>query len=148
MRAAKPTALKLIAGERRRSRINLDEPVAREGTPQCPSDDPEVRAVWDYALNELQVMRTVTMADRDTLHAYCEAVVLHRLASEAIRNDGLLMKTPNGGIRHPAHPVLVTASATMRQFAREFGFTPSARSGIKVGRQEDKPQDASRLLSG
>lgn len=147
-----PTVLKLVAGEKRKSRLNDDEPQPGEGVPTCPSDHPEVLAVWDYTAAQLARMRVVTMADRDALAAYCEAVVQHRVASEMLARDGLVVQGSHGGmVSHPAQKIQREAASLIRAFGTEFGLTPSARTRIKVGDQtprESKTAGAERLLSG
>lgn len=143
-----PTALKLVAGARP-DRINDDEPQPGEGVPDCPSRHPEVRRVWDYTVSQLTTMRVLTMADRDALGAYCEAVVQHRVASEILAKEGLIVEGSHGGlVSHPAQKIQREAASMIRAFSTEFGLTPSARSRIKVGDTQPKQEHgAQRLLS-
>lgn len=144
-----PTALKLVQGTRS-CRVNTNEPQPKEGLPQCPgSADPKVKEVWDYTLDQLAHMRIITEADRDALYAYCEAVVLHRNASRVLRTDGFLQEGMHGGwVKHPAHQIQRDAAAMMRQYAQEFGLTPSARSQIKLHVNDSgADKGAARLLS-
>lgn len=147
----RPTALKLLAGERP-ARINDDEPVPEDGIPQCPSDDPKVREVWDYTVRQLVTMRVLTMADRDSLHVYCQAVVMHDEAARQIHEQGMFLNTPKGPMRNAATMVMKECAQTIRQMAHSFGMTPQARSAIKMGDQkpggQQEERSASRLLSG
>lgn len=146
--AGTPTALKLLRGERT-SRVNHDEPQPGDGIPQCPTEDPQVREVWDYTLSQLLRMRTITMADRDALHAYCEQVVVHRLAALQVREDGAVIYSPRGVIKHPAAAVMRESAVMIAALGRAFGLTPAARTAIKVADQQpakDQP-GPSRLLS-
>lgn len=140
--------MKLLRGERK-DRINRDEPQPSDGLPVCPAGVSKlVQEVWDYTLAELAVMKVVTPADRDLLLAYCEAVALHRQASAVIAAAGMAERALNGGqAKHPAVMIQRDAAATMRSLGQEFGLTPSARTGIKVGAQPKK-DGAARLLSG
>ena len=146
-----PTQLRVLAGTRK-ERINHDEPVPEEGVPQCPSDDPRVLEVWNYTVRQLRAMRVLTMADRDALHVYCQAVVMHDEAAETLRDEGMFLNTPKGPMRNAATMVMKECAQTIRQMAHSFGMTPQARSGIKVGDQSpsegEGPRSASRLLSG
>lgn len=146
----RPTNLKVLAGERS-SRINDDEPVPEDGIPECPSGDPKVRAVWDYTVRQLKAMRVLTMADRDSLHVYCQAVVMHDEAAEQLRAEGMFLNTPKGPMRNAATMVMKECAQTIRQMAHSFGMTPQARSAIKVGDQKpggaSEPKSAARLLS-
>jgi P27 family predicted phage terminase small subunit len=146
--APAPTGLRLVRGDRK-DRINTDEPQPKEGSPACPlAASPEVHAVWAYTLDQLEHMRIVTMADRDTLYAYCEAVVMHRIASHVLATEGIMTQGLMGGVvKHPAHQVQRDSAALMRSFAQEFGLTPSARSTIKMHTAEPAERGAARLLS-
>lgn len=144
-----PTALKLLKGERN-ARINHDEPQPDDGVPDCPSDNEDVRAVWDYTVKQLLRMRTITMADRDALHTYCEQVVQYRQAAEMIHRDGPIMDSPTGPRKHPALTVMRETASMIKTFGRDFGLNPAARTAIKVADQAPKETQAgpSRLLSG
>ncbi|MFC0546921.1 phage terminase small subunit P27 family [Kutzneria chonburiensis] len=131
--APKPTALRLIEGDRA-DRINPAEPIPRGLPPVCPdgvSDD--VRAIWDYTVAELDAMGTAAAADRDALLCYCEAVVSHRRASAVLANSAVLVKGIHGGmVRNPALQIQRDSAGIIRAFAQEFGLTPSARTRIEV----------------
>jgi P27 family predicted phage terminase small subunit len=145
-----PSALKLVKGERP-DRVNDDEPQPEDGIPECPSEVHKVRAVWDYTVKQLTRMRVLTMADRDMLLAYCQAVVTHDLAVRAVARDGMVVQTSSGGLTtHPAIRIQRDAAAAMKSFGTEFGLTPASRTRIKVADQAPKQEgvQASRLLSG
>lgn len=131
--APKPTALRLLHGDRK-DRINEREPVARDTLPELPDNvSGEVRQVWEYTLGELQVMRCVAAADRDSLLAYCEAVVVHRKASAVLAKTPVLVKGIHGNmVRNPALQIQRDAAQTIRAFAQEFGLTPSGRTRIQT----------------
>lgn len=137
--APRPTALKLLHGERHKDRINTDEPTPRPVLPELPDDvSDEVRAVWDETLAELEAMDLACAADAAALRCFCEAVVVHRKASAELASTPLLTITAQGNlIRNPALPVQRDAANTIRMFAQEFGLTPSARSGIRAGKAGD-----------
>lgn len=152
---SRPTALKIIAGEKK-SRINFDEPQPEEGLPECPTDNPAVREIWDYTVNQLRRMRVITMGDRDTLYAYCQAVADHREACRLIDEEGMVLHIGSGintYLPHPALKIQAAAVAVIKTLGVEFGLTPAARTRIKVADQKmpkDQGQEKtpSRLLSG
>lgn len=139
--APKPTALRLIDGDRE-DRINRHEPVPRSGAMVCPDEvSPAVREVWDYTVAELEHMGIDAPADRDSLVCYCEAVVAHRQASRVLAGSSVLVKGLHGTwVRNPALQIQRDAAQTIRGFAQEFGLTPSARSRIE-NRGEDADND-------
>lgn len=147
--APKPTNLRLLHGDRK-DRINEDEPVPSDGLPGLPPGvSPEVADVWTYTLGQLAVMHLATPADRDVLLAYCEAVVIHRKASDILAKSSVLIKGLHGGlVKNPAVQIQRDAAIVMRALAQEFGLTPSARSQIRMGGGEKRNDGAARLLSG
>jgi P27 family predicted phage terminase small subunit len=145
--APKPTNLRVLHGDRR-DRINTREPQPREALPEPPERmSPGALVIWEYTIEELASMRTITAADRDALACYCEAVATHRRASELLARSDILMKALHGDrlVRNPLLAVQRDAAYTIRQFAGEFGLTPSARSSIRVGQRN--VEDVERLLS-
>lgn len=145
-----PTALKVLKGGHK-ERINTDEPMPEAGVPTCPVDDPDVVQVWEYTVAQLVKMRTITMADRDALHTYCEQVVQYRKAAEMVREDGAIINVHGLPKKHPATTVMRETAAAIKMFGRDFGLTPSARTAIKVTDQQPAKQTQagpSRLLSG
>ncbi|HYJ33858.1 MAG TPA: phage terminase small subunit P27 family [Candidatus Binatia bacterium] len=145
-----PTHLRILNGDRK-DRINVNEPKARDGDLICPPDvADEVREIWEYTVHHAKAMGIEKPLDRDALLCYCEAVATHREASRIIAREGITARGERGGtIRHPAVSIQLAAATTIRHLAHEFGFTPSGRSGIRVG-EANKPveQGASRLLTG
>lgn len=149
-RRPQPTALKLLKGVRP-GRINADEPAAPDGAPELPDFvQAPVRQVWHYTVASLKQMGTLSSADRDTLLAYCEAVVAHRAAAEAVHEHGILVLNKSRGyVKNPALAAMNEAASQISRYAQHFGLTPSARSGIRVGKgaTSDGPS-ADRYLTG
>jgi P27 family predicted phage terminase small subunit len=144
-----PTKLKLVAGSENRY-INFDEPQPEIGIPVCPSPDRRVTEVWTYTCKVLQQMGVLTVADRDALHAYCQAVVWHDAAAAKVAEEGPFITILNTTQPHPALQVMRNQATLIRSFGSEFGLTPSARTRIRMGDQKSKPAgqaSASRLLS-
>jgi P27 family predicted phage terminase small subunit len=145
----KPTALRVLHGDRR-DRINTDEPIPAPGLPQCPSADPDVRAVWDYTVAQLAAMGCVTPADRDVLACYCEAVVTHRKASAILARSQVLIrsKAESGTlVRNPALQAQRDAATLIARYAQHFGLSPSARSEIRQGGTRSHAPSAERYLN-
>jgi P27 family predicted phage terminase small subunit len=145
----KPTQLRILHGDRK-DRINLDEPPAPDGAPQCPPGvAPAVREVWNYTVTQLLAMGCASTADRDALLCYCEAVVQHRRASEAVATSGVLVKGGNGTMmRNPALVAQRDAAMMIGKFAQLFGLSPSSRSEIRNPRSAASGATADRYLTG
>lgn len=148
--APKPTNLRVLHGDRK-DRINVDEPKAPEGYPECPDTVSDaVREVWDYTVAQLAAMNVASPADRDSLLCYCEAVVVHRQASAILARSNVLIKRKDSDtlMRNPALVVQRDAAQMISRFAAQFGLSPSARSEIRNPKGGNNAQGAERYLTG
>lgn len=147
--APAPTALKLVKGERK-DRINHREPKAPAGLPEPPAElTPEASEIWDYTIRQIEVMRTATPADRDLLVCYCEAVVIHRRATELLATSDILITGQKGNVvRNPAVQIQRDAAMTIKSCAAEFGLSPRARSEFEAPEEGNAGAAKDRLLSG
>ena len=144
--AARPTALKVVAGERR-DRINTAEPVVPPGeviAPDWLSDD--ARREWDRLAPTLIRMGVLTSIDRDALAVYCEAVAHYEQAVTLVDKSAVLIRGTRGLVKNPAMQVARDQAAIIRAYARELGLTPSARSEMVHGGAQRNPGDD--LLTG
>lgn len=137
--APKPAHLRLLDGARP-AEVNKNEPVARADKMEPPptlSDDQ--RAIFEWVVAELEFMGIAATPDRDALAAYCVAVDTHRKASAVLARSGLMVKRKSTGdlVRNPLLIVQRDAAQQIRQFAQEFGLTPSARARINTERLEN-----------
>jgi P27 family predicted phage terminase small subunit len=146
--APTPTALRLLHGEKR-YRINTAEPRPRDEPPGRPGGlSAKAAAEWDRIVPDLAAMGTAKQVDQAGLAAYCEAVALLRTLSDLVARTGPLIVGRDGlAHKNPAVAQQLAASADVRMWAREFGFTPSARAGIRVDVRVTPVLPAERLLS-
>lgn len=156
----KPTALKLLHGETRPSRVNYNEPVAPDEEvvpPEGMSD--EALAIW-YSMSAGLIKAGVLKPwDNLAYREFCDAVVSAREAQAALDEEGEVIDTPiidrQGkvtGHRTAVNPwwkVRREASTAIFAGAARFGLTPSDRSRIQVeAPTKPKEQDNSDLMSG
>lgn len=146
--APAPTSLKIVKGEKP-SRINRNEPRPDPSeTPECPEWlSEEATGVWEALVAPLHAKGLFTPWDVEAFTVFCEAVVHHRQACQAVTNSDILVKGAQGNmVKNPALQIVRDTSQTIRAFAQEFGLTPSARSGIQLPPQAEY-DEARRLLS-
>jgi phage terminase small subunit len=123
--APRPTALKILHGDRE-DRINRTEPVPSDGEVEPPTWLTEgARERFLRLAPDLHRNAGLAWWDNDMFAVYCDLV------------DDYAMGTRTRRLR--VAPVL-------RAWAREFGLSPAARSGIRVGETRSK-SGAERLLS-
>lgn len=136
-RRPKPTAIKLLEGNPGKRALNLMEPASAADVGGAPVWlSPEARACWQEVAGTL-APGVLQRADRHALEHYCRTYEKWRIAEAMVKNNIVApVRDRKGrivGIKRSAAQVEATALgmqlATMR---REFGMTPSARSGITV----------------
>jgi P27 family predicted phage terminase small subunit len=131
--APRPNNLRVLYGDRK-SRINDAEPRPRDKPPARPSWlSPLAAEEWARIAPDLTVMGTAKAVDATALGAYCEAVARLRVACELVAKSGpLLIGREGQAVKNPAVAQARDASYEVRMWAREFGFTPSARSPMRL----------------
>ena len=133
-RKPKPTALKVLAGNPGKRKLN-HEPTCAPGIPDCPEFlDAEAKAEWFRTAKVLSDMGVLTMADRSALAAYCMAYSRWVHAEDLVKKFGTIVKSPEKGfpMKSPYLTVADQALETMRKLMVEFGMTPSSRSRLRL----------------
>jgi P27 family predicted phage terminase small subunit len=131
-----PTKLKILHGERRKTRLNRDEPQPRPNRPKRPADlSPTAAHIWRRIMRDFGGTGVLTAVDADALRAYCEAVARYQYAAKMLEESGPLVRGQRSGelVKNPLHQIVRDNADLLRQFARELGLTPSARTGLHIG---------------
>lgn len=131
--APKPTRLKLLSGETRPSVINYAEPIPASGTMTPPPDlRPEARVIWERVLEAIGGTGVITLADKDLLRLYCEALARYLEAEQMLTKTGPLLNGRDGTfVKNPLHQIVRDNADAVKKYARELGLTPAARVGLK-----------------
>ena len=140
----RPTALKLLHGERNKKRINLREPKPAPIAPGCPIHlDRISKAEWKRVAPELEQLGILSRIDRAALAAYCQTYARWVQAEKELQKEGSLFIVTEKGymLPHPLTGVAHKALLAMHRFLTEFGMTPSSRSRIVVKPPGDDDQE-------
>lgn len=145
----KPTPLKLLRGNPGKRKLNKAEPRVRPEAPPMPPDlcDLAVEA-WERLVPQLAELRIIGRIDADALRLWCETWALWRRARDLIEEQGFTTSYTDvdGTERITARPEVNMERRYYRDlltFGRDFGLTPSSRSGLKVaGDEEVDPLEA------
>lgn len=146
-RTRKPTALHMLEGTARPSRINPDEPQGSLTDPSCPRWlHGKARLGWKALAPKLAELRVLTDADREALGLLCNSFGEFLEADAVIRREGAYYRTVNKLGEHliRRHPAVAVRSDARRQAAAlmaRFGITPSDRSRVHAA-----PEDADDTL--
>ncbi len=112
---AKPTRLKVLAGNPGKRPLNECEPEPSSAGLACPAWlGEEARAVWRRTVPEMKRLGVFTNADESVIASFCH--IYGRFITEVKAGE------------QPA----VTTLTHLRQYAAELGLTPSSRSKIVV----------------
>jgi P27 family predicted phage terminase small subunit len=149
-RPAKPTALKLVEGNKGKRALNQSEP-----DPEYLSDltapeylQPTAAAVWDEVVPNLRAARLLTKVDVPMLAMGCNAIAQYRTAAARASGDQLIkskMVTPEAGgdpvaVGEHVNPWLIVQSMSFKQAMavfQQFGMSPAARTRISINPQSD-----------
>lgn len=160
MRGRKPTPthLRLLQGNPANRPVNANEPRPPRppDIPPAPSIlTPEAREEWNRVAEEVYNLGLLTVVDVQVLAAYCQAYgrwaraerKLAKVAELDDRTEGLIIKSANGNfIPNPLIWIATSAARDMVRYAAEFGFTPSSRTRIAVGRAVETASKFGGLL--
>jgi len=149
--APKPTRLRVLHGGHP-ERVNRSEPQPARLPVTIPGYlSNEARMKWEELAPHLEAMGVLTAVDVDLLAAYCECFARWRRLAQLSASSPPVFKRGGDGedvvfARNPLWSQVRDAEAALRVLAREFGFTPSARSGLRA--QSAMGAAAERLLTG
>ena len=131
--APAPTNLRLLRGNPGKRKISKKEPKP-EGIAAMPSWlSKDAKLEWKRLAPQLKKLGLLTQVDQSAMVAYCEGVADLKWATKEIAEQGRVTVAQSGYLMpHPAVAIKNKASETIRKFAQEFGFTPSARTRIEV----------------
>lgn len=138
-----PTAILKLRGSWR-GKIRDGEPDLEQSAPNIPPSltDPLARAEWSEAVALLGGMRVLTKADKAIVAMYADAWADYTHAMGQL-GTALIVD----GEANPLVKIKKEAWERVLKAARELGFTPSSRSGIKVN-GEEKGNSKKRFFAG
>jgi len=144
-----PANLRLLRGNPGHRPVKPDPAKPAAGT-DCPEDLTAVaKAEWERIAPELLRLGLLSELDRAALAAYCESYADFRWAVRAIKknNGGRTLVSAKGyEYVHPAITVKRQAMEKIRQFAAEFGLSPSARGRMEIDPLEFEDPDEARFF--
>lgn len=133
-----PTALKIARGNPGKRRLNKEEPQPKGELPSCPPHlKGEARKAWETFATQLTESGVATLADAMALELLCSSIALYLDSLEMVRQFGPVWiekgesKIPKFAYS-PHWAVMNGEWKKIVSMLREFGMTPSSRSGVKA----------------
>lgn len=146
-RIAKPTALKLIEGNRGKRKINKREPVAT-GLPAIPENMTTIgQVIWKRVVGSMPEA-VYTTADSFLLGAYCEAVSMWMEATDYFAKGGdRIVKGSSGqDVVSPWVKIQADSARQILQIGARLGLDPAARQALNTPK-ESAPDEFDGLIA-
>lgn len=126
-------------------------PTIRAEMPKLPRGvlGEDARRIWNELGPQLVELGWMTALDGPAFMMLCVHASIALEAARELRGNGVIAEDERGLARkHPASQILRDHSAAFRQFAAEFGLTPSSRVGREVGKtQETLSDEITRIVA-
>lgn len=147
-----PTALKLLAGNPGKRKIEEGEPQGVVGVPDPPEHlTEEEKAAWAYFGEQLKNAGLLTNLDAIAFELLCRAYVRAKDAAAKVAQYGAVWiekgdsKIPKFAYS-PHWAVQNREEQKLMSLLSEFGLTPSSRTRVKVEEAIGKTNDKSRFF--
>lgn len=156
--APKPSRLRVLQGNPGKRPLNENEPKPKLVAPKRPPwITGEARKEWERVAPELEKLGLLTVVDGASLAAYCVAygrmVTAERAIKEHFKKHKKLTYTyvnkagAENEITIPEIAIARDAAKQVKDFAAQFGLTPSARSRFTVPSDADRKDDFEEFVS-
>ena len=132
-RKAKPAAIKRLAGNVGRHKINQNEPTPELILPLAPADLTDTgRQKWDELALLLYNQGVLTEMDLELLTLFCHEYETYTEARKLIKAfGGFVVKTDKGNpIQNPYVSIANQSKTNMMKILLEFGMSPASRQKV------------------
>jgi P27 family predicted phage terminase small subunit len=143
----KPTKLKLLEGNPGKRKLNKNEPRPANISSTCPDwllDG--AKKEWKRLSPQLEALGILTDIDRAAFAGYCQSFAKWKAAEQFLKKHGTTYKIPKRdrdgnvvSVYMAPFPEVAIARASLeqlRQFAAEFGLTPSSRGRLSLAGED------------
>ena len=135
-RKPKPTALKVIEGNKGKRPLPKNEPKPKNTLPRCPIHlSKAARSEWRRLAKDLNKIGLLTQADRAIFALYCEAWARWLAAKKQFVEEGSqeVIETTRGNIiQNPLLGVINKLEDQIRKAIQELGLSPTSRARIQI----------------
>ena len=143
-RKPKPTAIKRLAGNPGKRRLNENEPTAVPGLSECPAHlHGEARVKWKQLGAQLVREQRMALVYEGVLALYCSAWGRWVEAETKLQEVELVVQSPTGYLKlSPYLSISNKAWDQMMKATAELGISPSSQARVSTVRQ---PATVSRM---
>ncbi len=149
-RKTKPTALKVLEGNRGHRPLPENEPKPKVMLLEAPDylkEDEIAIEEWNRIVPELYLLDLLTNPDRAALEIYCTQYSIYLQAMADIKEHGLISENVRNGVKpNPSIAIARESGKMVKSIAVEFGLTPSARVRLSVPDRPDEEDPLEEML--
>jgi len=98
---------------------------------------------WKKLAPELEKLGILSSIDGPVFAVFCQAISNFRAATLEIKREGIML-TGARKRKHPALQIQRDAAGIIRQYAAEFGLTPSSRTRLSI--PDQVPDDTENIF--
>jgi P27 family predicted phage terminase small subunit len=130
----KPTALRLLEGDRSHRPRNTREPMPDPIAPPKPETLSDgARVVWDEYAPDLERHGLLTALDGVVFETFCEALAAHRRSVALIKPALLVKGRRDALVVNPGWRVFRDSALLVYRLGAEFGLSPASRASLTTG---------------
>ncbi len=153
---SKTTEAKILSGERKKDRLNFDEPTPDKLNSDTPAPErfqkfPRKVELWGVYIGFLEHMHLLSKVDVHALEELVHHKYMSELAEEGLDNNGAVISTVNSAgaevlVESPWINVKIKSSDRVLKLLTQFGLTPTARTSLKVEKPKEQKQGLKILM--
>jgi len=130
----KPTAIRILEGNRSKRALPVGEPQPRRRRPVKPPLSEAAGKLWGPLTAMLLRMNVLTEADGIVMGMLCESYATLLEAQQSFVKTGLIIKSPSGNIQqNPLLGIINRKTEQVQKLCREFGLSPTSRVRLATG---------------
>ncbi|RMG98276.1 MAG: phage terminase small subunit P27 family [Chloroflexi bacterium] len=145
-RKPKPSQLKRVQGNPGKRPLNRREPKPQSAVKRPRGMRGLPRKFWDEYADELERIGVLTGVDTAVFRLAAEAFGFAIEAAEQLKQTGFTVDGRDGPKKHPLAQVWRDNAQLFRQFATEFGMTPSSRARLQLPAEAEQLSIADELM--
>lgn len=145
-RKPKPTELAKLQGNPGHRPLNQGQPKPKTPVKKARGMQPLARKFWDDYGPELERLEILTGVDSAAFRLMAEHYGFAVRAAKELNEGGLTVETSEGVKKNPVAQIFKDNSLAFKNFAAEFGMTPSARTRLKMPAEAEQLSLAEQLF--
>lgn len=142
----KPTELKKIQGNPGKRALNQAQPRPKTAVKKPRGMQPVAQKLWDEYAPELERLQVLTGVDSAAFRLMAEHYGFAVQAARLLQQSGLTVESGDGVKKNPLAQVFKDNSLAFKNYAAEFGLTPSSRTRLQMPAEAEQLSLAEQLF--